>query len=393
MSNGWRIQGVTAVRGSSRPVTGSAPIALLLPDLSLGGAERNLVRLAGELHRRGRPVDLVLGLAAGPLRGQLPPGLSVVDLGAERLRSAARPLVSYLRRTRPSVLVATVGHAVALGVWAVRVAGTGTPVVARIATTTTEPSQVLGLRQRARVAFYRSAYGRADELVVNSQGSAVALARFLDIAPERVRCLPNLSVGADPTGSTRGPAVHPWFRPGEPPVVVAVGRLTGVKNHRLLIDAVARLRTRRPVRALILGEGELRPSLEAHVRACALEDAVDLHGAVDDPVPYLRAAALFCLTSDREGMPNALIEALAAGCSVVATDCPSGPRELLDGGRHGWLVPVGDVDALTEALDEALDHPRPAPESSWRAHTIEAGTDAYEELFREVSPTPAGRMR
>jgi glycosyltransferase involved in cell wall biosynthesis len=161
------------------------------------------------------------------------------------------------------------------------------------------------------------------------------------------------------------PLEHPWFRPGEPAVILALGRLVPQKDFGMLIRAFAQVRRARAARLLILGEGPERDGLAAAIAENGLQDDVQLPGWTVNPYPYMARSRLFVLSSRWEGLPTVLIEALFCGVEVVSTDCPSGPREILDGGRYGALVPVGDVDALAEAMERALsrDAARPGQES------------------------------
>ena len=167
---------------------------------------------------------------------------------------------------------------------------------------------------------------------------------------------------------------------GQPPVVLSVGRLTATnqKDFPTLIEAFAQVRQIRPARLLILGEGEQRPKLEAMVKQLGLEQDVILPGFVENPYPYMARAALFVLSSRWEGLPGALIEALYCGAPVVATDCPSGPREILAGGQHGRLVPVGAVSEMAKAIEESLDGETIVPpRASWLPFEMEAVVGQY----------------
>jgi glycosyltransferase involved in cell wall biosynthesis len=141
------------------------------------------------------------------------------------------------------------------------------------------------------------------------------------------------------------------------PVILAVGRLHRQKDFPTLIGAFARLRAERPARLVILGEGKLRPALEKVARRLGVGGDVDLPGYRDNPFAWMARAAVFALSSTFEGTANVLIEAMACGCPVVSTDCPHGPREVLDNGRYGPLVPVGDSAALAHAIAAVLDNP------------------------------------
>jgi glycosyltransferase involved in cell wall biosynthesis len=178
---------------------------------------------------------------------------------------------------------------------------------------------------------------------------------------------------------------HPWFAAGGPPVILAVGRLTPQKDFPTLLRAFAEVRRRRPARLLILGEGEERAALEALGADLGVAADVALPGFRENAMAYMAGSALFVLSSAWEGLPTVLIEALAAGTRVVSTDCPSGPREILQDGRLGSLVPVGDVAALADAMTAALARPAaPAPAEALTPFTRDAAVDHYLRLIESV---------
>ena len=150
---------------------------------------------------------------------------------------------------------------------------------------------------------------------------------------------------------------HPWFAPNSPPVILGVGRLEMQKDFATLIRAFAKVQSQRPARLMILGEGISRPQLEALVRELGVAENVTLPGFVANPYAYMARSAVFVLSSLFEGLPTVLIEAMAAGTSVVSTDCKSGPAEILERGLYGKLVPVGDIEAMAKAIISTLDRP------------------------------------
>jgi glycosyltransferase involved in cell wall biosynthesis len=133
---------------------------------------------------------------------------------------------------------------------------------------------------------------------------------------------------------------------------------------------------------LILGEGAERPALEALVTQLGLDDAVSMPGFVENPYAYMARAALFVLSSRWEGLPTVMIEALCCGLPLVATDCPSGPREILRDGEYGQLVPVGNAPALAQAMLTALtgNGPRPVA-ASWQRFALEPVVNQYIDLL------------
>jgi len=201
----------------------------------------------------------------------------------------------------------------------------------------------------------RWTYPKADAIVAVSQGVADDLITTIRVARDRVMVIYNPVVTEALRARSLEDVRNGWLTRQSVPIVLGVGRLTQAKDFATLIRAFALLRATRDVRLLILGEGELRQDLEALVRHTGMEHDVLLPGFVDNPYPYMRQAALFVLSSSFEGLPNALIEAMACGTPVIATDCPSGPAEILEGGRWGRLVPVGNVNALADAIAATLD--------------------------------------
>ena len=365
---------------------GPGAVAFFLPTLTGGGAERVIVNLSRGIRERGVPVDLVVASATGELVGQIPDGVRLVDLGARRVLRSLPRLVEYLRRERPRVLIASMSHGNVVAVWAGRLAGQGTRVIATVHNTMSQstPEQG-GIAAKIWPLLLRTFYPWADVVVAVSRGAADDLVRSVGLPRERVQVVYNPVI----TPATRAQAgrrpEHPWFAPGEPPVVLGVGRLTRQKDFATLLRAFGQVRRCRTARLMILGEGEERPRLEALARELGVAEDMALPGFRDDAVSHMAGAALFVLSSAWEGLPTVLIEAMAAGARVVSTDCPSGPREILQDGRLGALVPVGDAPALADAMLAALDRPRGAvPPDALAPFTMEAAVDHYLSLVERA---------
>jgi glycosyltransferase involved in cell wall biosynthesis len=228
-------------------------------------------------------------------------------------------------------------------------------------------------------------YPWADGIIVVSNGVRDDMARVTKIPSERITVIYNPSVVRDEVWEkAQAPLDHPWLKPGQPPVIIAVGRLQIQKDYPTLFSAFAQVRKRLPARLLILGEGRERGSLEELVRKLGLENDVSMPGFVMNPYAYMARASLFVLSSRWEGLPTVLIEALCCGTSVVSTDCPSGPREILKGGEYGRLVPVGDVDALAQAIEAALGSKASSPpHESWRPYDLNSVVNQYINLLFE----------
>jgi glycosyltransferase involved in cell wall biosynthesis len=336
----------------------AARIALFVPRLVAGGAEHVMLTLAGGFVQRGHAVDLVAVKAEGVLLSRVPDGVRLIELGTRRVVESVPALMRYLRKERPSALLSTLNTANAVAVAAAKLARRGTRVVIRQAD---HFSRSLEQRQYASTAFLRPlvrlAYPRADAVIAVSCGVADDLAMRLSIPRVRIHVVPNPIVTTDLLHLSHCPVDHPWFAAGAEPVILGAGRLTGQKRFDLLIRAFARVRQRRACRLVILGEGDERPALEALVQELGLGQVVSLPGFAENPFAYMAKARLFVLSSAWEGLPGALIQALACGIAVVATDCDSGPREILQGGTFGRLVPVGDEPALADAICATLEEP------------------------------------
>jgi glycosyltransferase involved in cell wall biosynthesis len=360
----------------------TGPIALFLPTLVGGGAERVAVNLAQGMVERGLPVDVVAAAAAGPLVGQVPARARLVDLKVPRVIQSVLPLAGYIRRERPRVVISSMGHANVVALWAARLAPGATPVVVTVHNTISQSTPKAGPAAKLWPRLFRTFYPWASAVVAVSRGAADDLARTTGLRRDRVQVVYNPVITPAMLAQARRAPDHPWYANGQPPVILGVGRLTPQKDFPSLIRAFAEIRRARPVRLMILGEGEERPALEALARELGVSEHVALPGFRPDAIACMASAALFVLSSRWEGLPTVLIEALAVGTPVVSTDCPSGPREILQDGGLGALVPVGDVPALAGAMGAALDRPRGAvPAEALTPFTRDAAVDNYLRLI------------
>ncbi|GFO68999.1 glycosyl transferase [Geomonas limicola] len=382
--------------GAGRGADPARPLALLLPDLGCGGAERVAVNLANAYRARGFEVDLVLMSCQGPLLNRLDPGVHLVDLGAQRIRQVLVPLIAYLRRRRPAALLACMWPLSLIGIWAGFLSGAGTRVVVAEHTTwSTSPLLENPLRRLAFRLSMRFTLPRASGAVTVSRGAADDLASLAGVAPQLIETIYNPVAVAVPAALPDAVLPRGWWE-GKHRRLLAVGTLTDIKDYPTLLRALLRVRERCDARLLVLGEGECRGLLEALTAEFGLSGAVFWHGQVPDPAPFYLRAELHVLSSRGEGLPTVIIEALQAGTPVVSTDCPCGPREILCDGRFGRLVPVGDPEALAEAILAALSERHdPAP---LRARAADFGIDQAAERYLELllpeyasSPSPSGR--
>ncbi len=370
-------------------------IAFFLPSLVGGGAERVVVNLMQGITERGIPVDLVLAAAEGPLLDQLPPGVRLVDLRAPRVLRSLLPLAGYLRRERPRVLVSSMGHANLVALWAGKLAGGGTPIIVIEHNTLSQESRnERRLAGRIWPQLLRTFYPWATTVVAVSRGAADDLARTSGLPRDRIQAVYNPVITPTTIALAKQAPDHPWLASGRPPVVLGVGRLTRQKDFATLVRAFAEVRRRRDARLIILGEGEERPAIEALVRELGITEDVALPGFHENALAFMAGSAVFALSSAWEGLPTVLIEALSAGAHVVSTDCPSGPREILQDGRLGALVAVGDHAALAAAILDALARPAgTSPTEALVPYTRDAAVDHYLQVIEEAAPRRARPLR
>lgn len=380
-------------------------LAIFVDTLYGAGVQRSMLRLARDFAARGHRVDFLVCTASGHFVGEIPDGVELVPLppkihGLSLLRalgdgSAPAPglwwpalrfvrarhvaaLVAYLRERRPYAVLAAATTPNLLAVAGRRLAGTDTRVV--ISQRTTLSAKVSRRSKRWKLPLVRSLYPEADAIIAISHGVADDLAATASIPRGRIDVVYNPIFGRELLDAAGAAVPHPWLRGDGPPVVVAVGRLKPRKDYATLIRAFALLRERAAARLLILGEGEEHARLVRLVAKLGLSECVELPGFTDNPFAWLSRASLFAHSAKWEGFGNVLVEALACGCPVVSTDCPSGPSEILDGGKYGKLSPVGDPEALAEAMYETLETPPDAHVLRRRAQTFSVDAIAEEYL-------------
>lgn len=356
-----------------------ARLALLIPNLGLGGAERVTLLLAESFLARGHEVDLVTLQLNGALVGAVPKGVRVFDLGVTRTRRAIRPVIKYLRDRRPDAVHAAIWP---LTIVAIVAAWLG-PVKPRVVVSDHSILSRQYAASRTTMAVLkwttRLFYSRADARVCVSMGCAADLSSLSGLPFDAFTVIynpvkpPQQTLDSDLLEALWGEARHR---------IITVGNLKEAKRHEVLIRAFARINAALSAKLIIIGEGERRTALQELIDDLGLTGRVLLPGFAADPSPYYSSAHLFVLSSDREGLSNVIIEALLAGLPVVSTDCETGPREILDGGRYGRLVPVNDVEALADAIGQALHDQHDPEPGRKRALLLTSGsTERYLKLM------------
>jgi glycosyltransferase involved in cell wall biosynthesis len=366
-------------------------IALYLPSLDAGGAERATIDLANALSRLELPVQLVVGTSDGLYRSRVEPSVTLVDLHSRRMLHTILPLMRYLKKQQPAALISALDHANVAALLAVRGARATTKTIITLRSSVSQfHLDSAGRRNGLLPAAMRLLYPSASAIVAVSRGVAEDYVATIGIPEDKTRVIYNPVVTQKMLQASTERFEHPWFAPTEPPVLLSVGRLTAAKDFPTLLKAFVIVRRRRRCRLLILGEGEERPMLEDLAHTLELGDDFALPGFVRNPYVFMRHAAVYVLSSVLEGLPGALIEAMACMTRVVATDCPNGPREILDNGRYGALVPVQDTTALAAAIEQAFASSaevKPAYERALLFSEERALTEYQALLARLVEPT------
>lgn len=363
--------------------------AFFTPAPTYGGAQRVTVNIANCLAARGHDIDLVAGNLRGEFVDDIDPAVRTIDLEVPRvpmlgILAGVPHLRSYLRSARPRVLFASRTHASITAILAARLAGVDVHVAA---TEHSNYARTESVKGRLTTALAAQAYRFADDVVAVSEGVADSVVEHTPVEREQTTVLYNPVDIETVRATAEEGADHEWFSDPTIETVVSVGRLAEQKDVATLLRAVARLRESRPnVRLVVVGKGPERDRLESLAESLGIGAFVSFEGYVDNPYAYMRESSVFVLSSRSEGLPTVLIEALACGSSIVATDCPHGPLELLGDDEYGRLTPVGDADEMAATIAAALDDPVPATKSRERAadFSMSSGADRYEAYVRRV---------
>ena len=402
----------------THPGTRAGKIAILLPSLEGGGAERSMLNLATGFLAAGREVDIVLCQAKGAFLDEIPAGATTIELEATgglrarwiiarsnlqdffiRLRpvllakktapeiTRIRSLQRYIVASQPDVILSALPYANLSAIWAKELSGSRVPVIVseRIALSSycAAPSNSRKWRWRYLPELVRRTYPRADRVIAVSDHVANELITTIGLSKDSVVAVPNPVVDGALRARAQQPLAHPWFAQGGPPVILAAGRLTEQKDFATLIHAFAAVRTDREARLVILGEGRLRDDLEQLVCTLGIQADVYMPGFVENPFQYMARASVLVLSSAYEGLPGVLIQALACGCPVVSTDCPGGSSEILEDGKYGALVSIGKADEMAKAVLAELDDPTPREILLRRAEdfSVERAVNSYLALL------------
>ncbi len=362
-------------------------LAIFLPTLVGGGAERVMMNLAEGFIRRNFQVDFLLAQREGAFVEEFPTNINLIELNKKQFKFGRSilslpALAKYLSTEQPDVLLTGL-HANIIAIWAKRISK------ARVKVVITEHNN-LSIAQKTKDLWFRivssvlikNFYLKADHIIAVSKGVARDLSAYANIPLDKIDVIYNPIITSNLLEKVIEPLEHPWFKEGQPPVILAAGRLSEQKDFSTLLKAFVIVKDKIHSRLLIIGEGPERNKLESIIKEFGLEDDVSLPGFIHNPYPIMKKAAAFALSSRWEGLPTVLVEALYCGTPIVSTDCQSGPVEILQNGKFGHLVPVGDHISLANKLIEVLRNPPPKPPvESWKIFETEFVLDQYEQLI------------
>ncbi len=319
------------------------------PTLGEGGADRVQVALLRRLDRSRMRATLVLLRREGPFVSDVPPDVDIIELGSRRLATSLPAFARVLRTVDPDIVVCLCSASNVIAATAHVLTRSRARLVLSERNAIYRGRSTRHPKQALEVALKRLVYRRADLVTAVSQGVADELRTRVGVPASRIAVVYNPMVDdAEIAARAAEPIQHPWFQAGAPPVIVACGRLVPQKDYPTLLRAFARIRKEVTCRLWILGEGPLREELVQLAAATGVGADVEFAGFDKNPFKYMARSRLLLHASRVEGLPGALIQSMACGTPVVSTDCDFGPREVITDSVDGYLVPVGDAEALAD---------------------------------------------
>jgi glycosyltransferase involved in cell wall biosynthesis len=330
-------------------------ITVVTPLYAIAGVPLAQIRFAKCLSARGHDVELIFGRVVEQYKLPEISGLKVINLNCRNVRGMFVPLLRYMKSAKPDIVFSAEDHLNAIILLAAIVAQSNSYIScsSRVTPFDTYSNKPFSKRWFLKILM-RSVMWRANVLTCVSIDMVAQYRRIFNNTKHT--CVYNIV--ADVNFHTRAAesVEHPWFKNRSFPVLIAAGRLAPWKGFADLINAISIVNSFRTVRLLILGDGPLRNELQSQIKSLNLGDKVQLIGYVDNPLKYFSRSDIFVLSSHVEGLPNVLVEAMMCGCTPVATDCPTGPREVLNGGQYGYLVPPRDSQAMASSILKAIDN-------------------------------------
>ncbi|WP_051865628.1 glycosyltransferase [Metabacillus indicus] len=367
-------------------------IALFIPVLGFGGAEKVMITLANGLAQRGHSIDLILVQKKGELLQEVSSDVNVIDLKSKKTFFSLVPLIRYLRRQKPEFLISALDNANIISSLAMTFSFSKTRHIPTLHTNLMRSyKKTRKFVQKINPFLLKAAFRRANKIVAVSKGTAAASAQFLGIPETKIEVIYNPVLDPSIKKKAEVNLNHPWLADRKVPVVLAVGRLFEAKDYPTLLKGFAAVLKHTPAKLIIAGDGKesIRKELKDLAKELQIDSEVDFIGFSENPYSYIKHADVFVLASKWEGFGNVLAEALYLGTAVVSSDCESGPREILKNGDFGLLFPVGDADKLSEALLQQLSEPMKIDKEHLEHHLLamskDFSVDHYEKVLKRES--------
>ena len=370
-------------------------VTFFLPSLECGGTERNTINLINALPKEEYALSVLLAEKKGDFVKDVPAHVSLVSLEAPGLWSIFFLLAAYFKSRQADVFVCAFPRFNAVALLAKMVSGGKTKLVI------TEHLSFSLLSKNAKTASHRFIarflfpyfiawfYPKADAIICVSKGIADEIGALTGRGAH-ISVIYN-PVAEDKIGQLAQESVdHPWFADASVPVIVMVARLSKTKDQPTLFRALDIIAKKQPIRLALVGDGPEKQKLVDLARQLGLSEKIAFLGFQDNPYKYMKQAAVFVLSSLQEGFGNVIVEAMACAAPVVATDCQSGPAEIIQDGVNGLLVPVQDPEALAGAIMKVLHSPGLAKQLSTEGikraefFSVAKSVHEYEKVFTSL---------
>lgn len=371
-------------------------VAFFLPSLEPGGAERNVVNLINNIDRKKHILSLVLGKAEGDFIKEINRDIPIINLGASSSLGLFFKLVKYFRKEKPDIFLSAFSRINIICIAAIIFSMAKTKIVATehsIFSFLPVIAKTAGRRFFSRFFLPHIAkfiYPRADAIVCVSEGITNDFIKNIG-CKEKVKTIYNPIINDKIYESAKESPVHSWFADSKIPVIVAAGRLVKCKDYPTLFRAFSLILQKQRVRLIILGRGPEEYKLKQLANKLGLSENIAFLGFQKNPFKYMKRASVFVLSSLQEGFGNVIVEAMACGAPIVATDCKSGPGEIIENGKNGILVPVGDEKSLASAALKILNSPNLAKQFSIEGRTraeyfsVKKSVQNYEKVFETLA--------
>jgi glycosyltransferase involved in cell wall biosynthesis len=336
-------------------------IFLIIPWLHLAGVPLAQLRFARALKKRGHSVEFIIGRKDPKFKYEKLPGVIFNILNVRSTKSMLPGIMKNIKNKNPDIIFSAEDH---MTIWVLiavillnsRILVSGS---SRVGSLDLEAYGGKLFSKHWKSFFlkilFKCVAWRADVLTCVSQDMVEGYHKVLKT--KKHTHIYNIIVDEQSITRSKEPVDHKWLKNKDKKIIVAAGRLDKAKGFHDLIDAIHIVIRKRDIKFILLGDGPEKENLREQIIKLNMEHCIDMVGYVENPLKYFAKSDVFVLASYAEGLPNVLVEAMMCNCSPVSTDCPTGPREVLQDGNYGRLVPIKDPHSMASAIVEVLDNP------------------------------------